>query len=493
MSLAKSRILMEVDYMLSFGAAEASIYLLQRYHLLEILLPVQAAHLAQHDHRRSGQSPVMLMKLLSNLDRLVSCERPSHGCLWVAILTFHVALVNNPQQALVVLTFASLLYHGSWDEGVRFARQHAEAACIYVPETSDCSGPISDDELGERITQFAKHVKDTVNVFTETAKLQETMVKFPGFPCSYLVFVSKKMGGDVKDIFNILTGDVTTLDINRQSSVINYDLLLNGKHCELRFVLGKIILNTLGCGIVSEEEHSKEEKDHLNVLDCHKKREVFLETLPTDLGKCHSTGKKGNKRRALSTSSEQKQELAKKQKVMVRNNYLSEDATNYHEVVTDKWPKDVPIEEQDFFKDDYCLRTAKKNRAMLAAGIDTAFQNYSRRTQERRETYELRIKKSVLETAKYKMTQPGHNHQENKEITGICHLKCLKMLNGEDISKQRNSRDKYLQQQDSSEQSESDKRTTLSQTKESLKKDVNGKQARIEHKRSHEILSSLFR
>lgn len=80
--------------MLSFGAAEASIYLLQRYRLLEILLPVQvrsfyfavidfltmimvscrkfclfmrkilglqAAYLLQHDHRRSGQSPLMLM------------------------------------------------------------------------------------------------------------------------------------------------------------------------------------------------------------------------------------------------------------------------------------------------------------------------------------------------------------------------------------------------------------------------------------------------
>lgn len=107
----------------------------------------------------------------------------------VAILTFHLALINNPQQALVVLTFASLLYHGSWHKGVRFARQHAEAACIYVPEISDSSSPISDDELGERITRFAEQVKDTVNVFTETARLHETMVKFPGFPCSDLVRV----------------------------------------------------------------------------------------------------------------------------------------------------------------------------------------------------------------------------------------------------------------------------------------------------------------
>lgn len=105
----------------------------------------------------------------------------------VAILTFHLALINNPQQALVVLSFASLLYHGSWNEGVRFARQHAEVACIYVPEISNCSGPISDDELGERISHFAERVKDTVDVFTETASLQKTMVKFPGFPCSNLV------------------------------------------------------------------------------------------------------------------------------------------------------------------------------------------------------------------------------------------------------------------------------------------------------------------
>lgn len=106
----------------------------------------------------------------------------------VAIFAVHLALINSPQQALVVLTFASVLFHGNWKQGVQFARQHAEAAHVFIPEIIDGFDSISDDELSERITQLAILVKDSIDVLTETDSLQETMVrKFPGSPCSGLV------------------------------------------------------------------------------------------------------------------------------------------------------------------------------------------------------------------------------------------------------------------------------------------------------------------
>lgn len=268
------------------------------------------------------------------------------------------------------------------------------------------------------------------------------------------------MGSIVRDIVTILTQNITALKMDRESLEINYDLLLSGSGRELRFVLGKIILNTLGCGIASKKDHGKEEKDDLHALN--KTREV-----PTDLRK----GKKESKRSASSIGSEQKQEVAKKQKVMVSSSYLSEGATDNHELVTDKWPKDVAIDEQD-------------NPRMPAEGIGRVFQDYASNMQEKHKI------KSVLETVKCKKTQPwklieDEEASDEKHCTGT-----LKLFNVV-ISKPRKSRDKNLQQQDSSKQSEltikADK-TAPSQPKEPLKKDVNG-----EHKRSQTTLSSLFR
>nr|GEY76676.1 polynucleotide adenylyltransferase family protein [Tanacetum cinerariifolium] len=61
--------MMEIDYMLSYGAAESSIRLLQRFRILEILLPFQAAYISRQT-TEYGESPMMLMKLLSHLDKI---------------------------------------------------------------------------------------------------------------------------------------------------------------------------------------------------------------------------------------------------------------------------------------------------------------------------------------------------------------------------------------------------------------------------------------
>lgn len=102
-------------------------------------------------------------------------------------MAFHLALINDPQGAFVVLTFASVLYHGDWKEGVKFARRHSDAASIYVPEISDSQGSISDDELVERVTELAVLVQNSLDILTDKDSLQEAMSKFPGSPCSGLV------------------------------------------------------------------------------------------------------------------------------------------------------------------------------------------------------------------------------------------------------------------------------------------------------------------
>ncbi|KAG5623196.1 hypothetical protein H5410_008414 [Solanum commersonii] len=254
MILNKSRLMMEVNYMLSYGAAEPSLSLLQRYNILGMLLPFHAAHLAQHSNKQLSESSVMLMKLFSSLDQLVTCDRPSHDSLWVALLAFHLALITDPQGAFVVLTFASVLYHGNWKEGVKFARRHSDAASIYVPEISDSQGSISDDELVERVTELAVLVQNSLDILTDKDCLQEAMSRFPGSPCSGLVFVSKNMRKVVEVIFDVLIEDVRSLKTRRNSFEIDYTLLGKGQTRETRFVLGKVILDTIAPGVIPVSE-----------------------------------------------------------------------------------------------------------------------------------------------------------------------------------------------------------------------------------------------
>ncbi|KAB2074932.1 hypothetical protein ES319_A07G184600v1 [Gossypium barbadense] len=165
--LDKFRLMLEVNYMLSYGAAVQSICLLQRFNLLNILLPFQAAYISQH---RATKNSMMLMKLFFNLDKLVSCDHPADSSIWVGLLMFHLALV-------------------------------------FVPKIT------------------AKN----------TAKLFDLMVE---------------------DIRSFINGR------GRMSPEINFHLLGIGDPCETRFVLGKIILETMKAGPRGDAtEIGNDEKD----------------------------------------------------------------------------------------------------------------------------------------------------------------------------------------------------------------------------------------
>lgn len=256
-SLGQFRITMELNYMLSFGAAESSFSLLHKYHLLEMLLPFQAAYISQQV-TRSRQSSMMLMNLLSHLDKLVSCDRPSGSCLWIGLLGFHLALVNNPQHPFVIMTFASVLYHQNWEDGLKFARKCGRAPVSFEPETLEPYKFISDDEVAEKVKQLAMLVLDSIDVLVETDSLNKTMAKFTGYPCSGLVFISKTKGNSTKQLFYVLAHKVETYKKGRSSFEINYDLLGKGDSLETRFALGKIILDTMGCGVHGDSDPNED-------------------------------------------------------------------------------------------------------------------------------------------------------------------------------------------------------------------------------------------
>ncbi|RAL52593.1 hypothetical protein DM860_017287 [Cuscuta australis] len=245
-----SRLMGEVSYMLSYGAAVPSLNLLQRYNLLQVLLPFHAAYLAQQAIKQSSETIQMLMKLFSSLDKLVSCNRPTHDSVWVAILAFHLTLVNNPQDMLVVLTFASVLYHGKWESGVEFAKRHVKAAISYLPEISDSDGGfiLEDAVLGERVKNLAVQVQTSAHMLIDANSLHEMTSKLSGATSSCLVFISKNMVKNAVAFLDILVNDVTSLNTRRESLQIDYRSLVKGHARETRCVLGAIILDTLGLG-----------------------------------------------------------------------------------------------------------------------------------------------------------------------------------------------------------------------------------------------------
>ncbi|KAK1440520.1 hypothetical protein QVD17_06348 [Tagetes erecta] len=264
LNLGAFRIMMEMNYMLSFGAAESSLRLLHRFHVLEILLPLQAAYISRQT-AGSEQCTMMLMEMFSHMDKFVSCDKPSKCCLWIGLLAFHQALLNNPQHPFVVLTFGSVLYHQSWEDGLKFARKHGQSLVSFDPETTDPNKFISDDVVAKKVKYLAMQVIDSIDILVDTDILHNTMSKFPGFPCSGLVFVSKNTAHGTAQLFHVLSHEVETYSKGRSSFEMNHQLLGKGDPSETRFALGKIILNTMGCGI--DNHPTPPENVHVTLSD----------------------------------------------------------------------------------------------------------------------------------------------------------------------------------------------------------------------------------
>ncbi|KAG6401056.1 hypothetical protein SASPL_137901 [Salvia splendens] len=243
--LSTSRIFMEINYMLSYGAAERSLLKLKRFQLLDILLPLNAAYLSKQVHNQLGIRSSILMKLFSNLDQLITCDRPCNDSLWVAILAFHLAICSNPQHPIVILTFTSLLHYRTMEESIRFARQNALATRTDMPEIMGVLDNLLDDEIVERVILFIEQVINSVHVLIKKESLLESMIRFPEFPSSGLVFIPQKMGQKVKNIFNILGNGVNSVKANERGQELRHELLKEGNVNETRFVLGKILATTL--------------------------------------------------------------------------------------------------------------------------------------------------------------------------------------------------------------------------------------------------------
>ncbi|EEC74451.1 hypothetical protein OsI_09859 [Oryza sativa Indica Group] len=257
----KARLMMELNYLLSYGAAASSLRLLRKYGLLDFLLPFQAAYMSDQMKDKSNDTDLMLMKLLANLDKLLSADRPCPSCLWLALLTFHSALVNSPHDAQVIRAFAALMYFGSWEGAVNFLNQDIGAPAPFIPETL---GPSRSklENLMEQTSHLASLVKSSVDTLTSIDALQQSLAKYSkASQVSGLVLVSSRERERVLRIFEGLDTDLTSYEGTRGMQEIDYKLLKDGHPGEVRFVLGQVIMDTMS----EELPRVSTEYDQLNM------------------------------------------------------------------------------------------------------------------------------------------------------------------------------------------------------------------------------------
>ena len=108
-------------------------------------------------------------------------------CYRIGLLAFHLALVNNPQDAFVVWALASILYHGDWEEGVKFAKGRAKMCVNFSSEIRASSLYESDKEIAKAVTKLASLVLGSIPVLVDNNSLLQSMSRYPSFPCSGMV------------------------------------------------------------------------------------------------------------------------------------------------------------------------------------------------------------------------------------------------------------------------------------------------------------------
>lgn len=126
---------------------------------------------------------------------------------------------------------------------MKFLKQDIGAPAPFVPETLGPSGP---DNLMEQTSHLASLVNSSVDTLTCLDALQQSLARYSEVSqFSGVVFVSDKEGRRLLRIFEGLDSDLTSYNERRGMREIDYELLKDGHPGEVRFVLGKVIMDTM--------------------------------------------------------------------------------------------------------------------------------------------------------------------------------------------------------------------------------------------------------
>ncbi|ONM17915.1 Polynucleotide adenylyltransferase family protein [Zea mays] len=256
--LDKARILMEMNYMLAYGSAEASLRLLWRFGLLEHLLPFQAAYFSSTRFKRKDKGTNMLLVLFSKLDNFLAPNRPCHNSLWISLLAFHEALARKPCDPLIVATFALAFYLGgdmslAVDIGKSINRQHDTGFReLLEPKVW------TDKHLAGEVQSFAALMKQALTEMTDEYHVANAMAKIPQAPSSDLVCLLGIKGFVV--VFYSKNGTDTKLVHTVENNLDTYDNALGFHFISKVFIPLQAYLKVLK--FIECVQYGKKERGH---------------------------------------------------------------------------------------------------------------------------------------------------------------------------------------------------------------------------------------
>ncbi|XP_031490545.1 uncharacterized protein LOC116257721 isoform X1 [Nymphaea colorata] len=244
--LDKSRLLMEMNYMLAFGSAEASLRLLWKYGLLEILLPIQASYFVSQGFRRRDKRSNMLLALFSNLDKVLAPDQPCHSCLWVAILAFHLAMVDEPRDPLVVSAFSLAVRNGGdLAEAVKLVKLVEQEHDSRYSELLEPQPFDTDREFIDDVLEFASAVKAALGMMTDEYSVSQAMAKYPQAPFSDLVFIPCNLYWKVCRMFDCVGRGKERGYVPKRKMKIDYRALYEGDMPEVRHMFARVVFDTV--------------------------------------------------------------------------------------------------------------------------------------------------------------------------------------------------------------------------------------------------------
>ncbi|PNY06893.1 poly(A) polymerase-like protein [Trifolium pratense] len=243
--LDKGRLLMEMNYMLAYGSGEASLRLLWKYGLLDILLPFQALYFVRRGFRRRDKRTNMLLSFFFNLDKLLAPDRPCHSSLWVGILALHKSLSDQPRNPLVIAAFSLAVYNGgNLLEAADIARRINQPHDIRFPELSDpCD--LNAKALENEILDLAESVKVSLLQMTSRHSVARAMADYPKAPYSDMVFIPLPMYLKVLGIFDCLKVSACKRLLSKEGREIDYESLARGDLREMRRLFARVVFETV--------------------------------------------------------------------------------------------------------------------------------------------------------------------------------------------------------------------------------------------------------
>ncbi|XP_073226593.1 uncharacterized protein [Cicer arietinum] len=244
--LDKGRLLMEMNYMLAYGSGEASLRLLWKFGLLDILLPFQALYFVRHGFQRRDKRTNMLLSLFFNLDKLLAPNRPCHSSLWVGILALHKSLSDQPRNPLVIAAFSLAVHNGgNLLEAVDIARRINKPHDVRFPEISADPFDLNKKALENEILDLAESVKASLLQMTSRHSVARAMADYPQAPHSDMVFIPLGMYLKALRIFDCVKVSACKKFLSKKGRKIDYESLARGDLQEIQHLFARIVFDTV--------------------------------------------------------------------------------------------------------------------------------------------------------------------------------------------------------------------------------------------------------